>query len=168
MAEFTVEYQAAQVPGPDYEDYSVSSESICFDDGRTHPIKFNDNITGDYVVGWNWNNPSGLPVGSIRIESFTDNTDSIELSTSTAVPNSAVPNTLKDTSTGLDLTYPYVIDISELPNIVENINSSELICVNEGNNKYRNTRTRRIQYMLYDTAGNAGPMRIVTYQNTGP
>lgn len=168
MAEFTVEYQAAVVPGPQYDDYFVGVQSICSDDARTHPIKFNDNVTGDYVVGWNWTNPNGLPVGTIQIESFTDGTEVIELSTGNVVPSSVPSNTLKDTSTGLDLTYPYTINISQLPNITENLNSYELTCHSSGSDKYRNTRIRKLRYVLFDTAGNPGPTRIAIYQNTGP
>lgn len=170
MAEFTVEFARGQLPGPTYEDYFVGGPlGICGDDARQHPIKFNDNITGDYVVGFNWDNPSGLPPGEIRIISFSDSTTTVELSTGTIVNTQLFPaNTLKDNMTGLDLTYPYTTPMSNLPNIVENFAQSEITCYNDGSDKYRNTRTRVVEYILFDTAGNPGPVCKATYQNIAP
>lgn len=169
MAEFTVEFTRGQLPGPTYEDHGVGVTSICFDDARIHPIVFNNNVTGDYVVGWNWNNPSfGLPPGSIRIESFTDNMQVVEISTGAIIPVTNTPNTLKDNSTGLDLVYPYTTPISNLANIVENYNQNELECYNRGSKKYQNTRIRIIEYTLFDTGGNPGTVQKATYKNIGP
>ena len=169
MAIFTVEFARGSLPGPEYEDYFVGVTSICFDDARQHPIKFNDNITGDYVVGWNWSNPSTvINPGTIRLESFTDTTEVIELSTGIVVPNTVPSNTLKDISTGSNLTYPYVIPMSQLGNIQENFNSSEIYCEDGGSSKYKTTRTRRLEYIIFDTDGVPGPLRVATYQNIAP
>lgn len=169
MAEFTIEFARGELPGPTYEDYSVGVTSICGDDARTHPIKFNDTVTGDYIVGYNWSNPSyGLPPGTIRIEGFTDVTEVEEIVTGTQIPVSYPPNTLKDLSTGLDLTYPYITPISNLPNIVENFNQTEITCYESGSSDYRNTRIRTIEYVLADTGGNWGPLRSVEYRNIAP
>lgn len=169
MANFTVEFARGQLPGPTYEDYNVGVTSICYDDARTHPIVFNNNVTGDYVVGWNWDNPSfGLPPGTIRIESFTDTMETVDVATGTVIPTTSTPNTLRDTSTGLNLTYPYTTPISNLSNIVENFNSTELECYDFGSRKYMNTRTRVIQYVLFDTAGHPGSIQNATYKNSGP
>ena len=171
MAVFSIEFARGQLAGPEYEDYNVTGPlGICFDDARQHPIKFNDNITGDYVVGWNWSNPSfGLPPGSIRIESFTDITETIELSTGLVVNTQTSPaNTLRDNTAGVDLTYPYITPMSNLGNIVENFNQNEIMCFNSGSDKYRNTRTRIVEYILFDTAGNPGPLRTARYDNFAP
>lgn len=169
MATFTVEFERGSLPGPSYEDYSVGVTSICGDDARTHPIKFNDNINGDYVVGWNWSNPSyGLPPGSIRIESFTDETFVEEVATGTMIPVSYPSNTLKDLSTGLNLTYPYITPISNLPNIVENFNQAEITCYSSGSSDYINTRKRTIEYILFDTDNHAGDLHKATFVNTAP
>ena len=168
MAEFTVEFAEGQLPRPTYEDYSVGVSSICFDDPIIHPITFNNNTTGDYVIGWNWNNPFGLPPGSIRIESFTDITEVIEVALNIPITVSYTSNTLKDNSTGLNLTYPYTLPISNLSNIVENFNQNEIECYNDGSSRYLNTRTRTIEYTLFDTGGNAGTVQKASYRNTAP
>lgn len=168
MAEFTVEFARGTLPGPSYEDYSVGTQGACGDDARQHPIKFND-ITGDYIVGWNWNSPAGLSPGNIRFESFTDITTTIEISTGTIINVQTTPaNTLKDNSTGLDLTYPYTTDISNLPNIVENLNQIEINCYENDSSKFKNVRSRKIEYILFDTSGNPGELKEAIYENIAP
>ncbi len=169
MATFTVEFERGTLPGPTYEDYSVGVTSICGDDARTHLIKFNDNINGDYVVGWNWDNPSyGLPPDTIRIESFSDTTEVLDTVSGNTIPVSYPPNTLRDLSTGLDLTYPYVTPMSNLPNIVETFNQPEITCYADGSPKFQNTRIRVIEYILADTGGNWGSLQKAEYRNTAP
>lgn len=171
MAVYRIEFERGQIPGPEYEDYNVVGPvGVCGDDARQHPIRFNDNVLGDYVVGWNWSNPStGLPVGSIRFESFVDETVTVELSTGTVVNVQTTPaNTLRDNTAGVNLTYPYITPISNLPNIEENYSQPELVCYSDGSDKYRNTRSRKIEYILFDTGGNAGPVRVAQYNNFGP
>ena len=169
MAEFTVAFDTGELPGPDYESFMVGQNSICGDDARTHPIKFNDSITGDYVVGYNWENPVyGLPPGSIKIESFTDITEVVNIVAGTVIPNPYASNTLRDNSTGLTLTYPYTTPTSNLHNIVENFSQLEIECYEDNSDKYMNTRTRSITYRLYDTAGHVGPLATATYRNYAP
>jgi len=168
MATFNIEFERGESI-PIYEDYMVGVAAICGDDARTHPIKFNDNVTGDYVVGWNWDNPAyGLPPGSIRIESFTDITEVTEISTGTNIPVSYTPNKLQDLSTGLELTYPYITPMSNLPNIVEIFNQPEIICYDSDSDKYLNVRSRTIEYILFDTGGHSGELHKAIYRNTAP
>lgn len=165
MATFTIEFARGTLPGPQYEDYSVSVAVACNTTAIQTNIKFNNN-TGDYVVGWNYTNTSfGLPAQNIRIESFTDEAMYKEISTGNEIP---VPgytgNTLKDISTGSNLTYPYITPITNLVNIQENLNNPELICPDDIN--YTAVRRRKIQYLIIDSGGNSGELRTATFQNT--
>lgn len=170
MAIYTIRFdkEPDDPRGPTYESYMVGVNSICFDDVRYHPVVFNNNITGDFVVGWNWVNANGNPPQTLRILSFTDKTETIEISTGLVIPNNYPPNTLRDNSTGLDLTYPYEFDINSLGNIRENSNQLEISCEGSGSDKYKNTRQRIIEYIILDSGGIPGPTRTATFQNIAP
>lgn len=170
MAEFSIIFDEMLNSPPRYEDYSVIGPlGSCGEDAQIHPITFNDISTGDYVVGYNWDSPIGLPPGNIRIESFTDTTETYDTVLNVIANVQTTPaNTLKDTTTGLNLVYPYITPISNLPNIVEVFTQSEITCYEKGSAKFRNTRTRKIKYVIFDTDGNAGPVCDAIYQNTAP
>lgn len=155
----------AQKVGPEYEDYSIGVSTFCGADALQRNVKFDDIVTGDFVVGYNWNNPSGLPATTIVFESFTDITTVTEISSGNDIPVSVTPNALEDVTTGLDLVYPYTIDISDLANIQQHINNTELFCYDSGNPAYENIRTRAITYYILDSAGVAGPVRVATFIN---
>ena len=64
MAEFSIIFDEMLNSPPRYEDYSVTGPlGSCGEDAQIHSITFNDISTGDYVVGYNWNSPIGLPPG---------------------------------------------------------------------------------------------------------
>lgn len=165
MGEFNIEFARGVPPGPQYLDYLVSVTSLCSGDGLPRDIKFND-TTGDFIVGYNYSNPySGLPAQSLRIESFTDVAYFVEISTgTTTIVTPYTPNTLRDISTGSDLTYPYIVPISNLANIQQHISTAELICSEDSN--YSARRVRELTYIIMDSAGTPGPLRIATFQNT--
>lgn len=156
MAEFTIEFGRGQLYEPQYQhDYETSSTILCGSDARPRTIKFND-TTGDYVVGLNWDNSlnNDLPVGKIRIEGYQDFTAEANLQTGNVTTLNIPPSVLIDSSTGLELTYPYEIPISELGNIKTKHNGTELVCPQFDLSKYRYSRTRGLSYFLADTSDN--------------
>ena len=165
MAVFSIEFARGQLQGPDYDDYNVGVSTPCNDDAQPRRVRFDDNINGDFVVGWDYNSPSGSPATTIRIEEYTDEMIWREISNGidTPVPG-FVPSQLRDNSTGNLLTYPYNMNISDLNQLSVVPNSLELVC-NESS-KYTTIRNRTITYYIFDANGNGGPMRKAMFTNT--
>ena len=163
MAIFTIQFQRGQLPGPTYEDFSVTNQTPCNQIPTQKVIKFND-LIGDFVVGYNYQSSTSSPANQIRFESFTDETVSIEISTNIETIITGLPqDRLKDSSTGLDLTYPYIIPIANLPNIILNMIAEEnLVCPSDPVN-YTTKRRRKIEYIIFDTNGIPGPVKIAEF-----
>lgn len=165
MGSFTVQFTEAIQAGPSYDDYQVNVSTPCNDDAQQRNVKFNDIITGDFVVGFNYNSSGGYSAQSIQILSYTDEMISTEISTSVeTVPPGFVPSELKRISTNTALNYPYTMNINNLNDIGLITNSFELIC--QDSSKYVASRTRRIEYIILDTNGQAGPTKTATFTNS--
>lgn len=168
MAEFTIEFERGQIYEPQYKnEYELKQRIQCAEDPRPRTIKFND-ITGDYVVGLDWDNANNgnLPADRIRIEAYQDYTSEANIQTGNITILNIPPSVLIDTSTGLELTYPYEIPISELGNIQTKHNGPELVCNQFDLSKWRYNRSRAISYFLGDSAGNWNTAPAVSWINT--
>ena len=166
MGEFHIEFARGGKPGPEYKDYSVTVISNCGDDPQPRRIRFNDINAGDFVVGYQWDNPwnGQSPVYQIRFESFTDETIEIELATGNQTVVPVPPATLRDSLLNQELFYPYYIAIGSLPYIEQYNHAGEIACPGDlGTHRY--VRTRKIQYLLADAQGNWGPLRTATFIN---
>lgn len=167
MATFTIEFERGVPPKPTYGGgYSQTIYTNCGDDAQPRSIKFND-ITGSFVVGFNYENSAngGLPADRIRIYSYQDYTVEADLVSGNQTVLTQYAGTLMDSSTGLDLTYTYEIPLTELPNIIQHHNSPELVCIQSDLSKYRYTRVRTISYAISDTAGHWGDSASATFIN---
>lgn len=162
MAEFTVEFARGQeTKKPTYSDgYSNKVMTNCGDDPHPKKIVFNDPLaTAEFVVGFDWNNSinGNLPADKLTINSYQDFTIESDLqSGNQTILTNVPPSTLRDSSTGLDLTYPYEILLSDLGNIEMNQSGVELVCPQFDLSRWRYTRVRAISYFLCDVANNCG------------
>lgn len=165
MASFTVEFQREILFGPEYENYSIDQVTECNDDAQQRRVRFNDIVNGDFVVGYNYTSSTSSPAQIIRIESYTDEMISTEISSGiVAVPAGFVPSQLERISTNTTLTYPYSMNISELSDIGIEANSVELMC--EDRIKYTASRIRSINYYIFDSNGQSGPLRTARFTNS--
>lgn len=162
MATFTVEFAEGEIKKPTYVDgYENKGGVNCGSAPIPRTIYFNDSsYINDFVVGYNWDNSlnGDLPPDRIEFEAYQDHTIESDLTTGNQVvlPGPPNPSTLRDSSTGLDLTYPYEISIANLQNIEVHHNDVELTCIQSDLGKYRYTRVRSISYRINDTDGNWG------------
>lgn len=162
MATFQAEFEES-LQGPTYEDYSVGVATPCNDDGQQRVIKFNDTVTGDFVVGFNYNSPGSFSAQNLVIESYTDESIIIEIATSIeTVDSSHIPNLLQ--YSGVTISYPYTVGMSNLNNLSWFIRSLELQCGDDPGYTYR--RERIITYHIVDSNGNVGPTRVAIFINT--
>lgn len=159
MARFDIEFARGQIKKPKYDNYTPQPgvRTRCGEDAQPRTIKFND-TTGDFIVGLNWDNSENgdLPPGVLTISSYQDYIVEANMQTGNQTVLTQYAGTLRDSSTGLDLTYPCDINVADLGNIEQHHNSVELVCLQSDLGKWRYTRVRSLAYLLADTAGNQG------------
>lgn len=165
MADFEVIFEEQLEFPPEYEDYVVGVRTKCNSgtNASQRLIRFNDIVTGDFVVGFNYNSPGGFSAQNLVIESYTDKYFVIEIATGieTADPTH-IPNRLQ--YSGVNVTYPYTVGMSNLNNLGWFIRAAELQCGDTPGYTYK--RERIITYHIVDSNGNIGPTRVAIFINT--
>lgn len=164
MATFTITFSEAPPVAPYYEDYSVTVESICDGDAINRIIRFNDNVTGDLVVGYNYSSSIGSPATTFKIISYEDTMNYKEIATGIESPAPGfTPSELKDNTTGNFLTYPYITPVSNINNIVMLTHSVEIKCPTDP--AYTSVRVRKLVFQVADAAGTYGPIKAASFIN---
>lgn len=162
MANFTVQFEESQNLAPTYEDYGVGVRTKCSTDAAQLRVRFNDIVTGDFVVGYNYSSPMASPATTLIITQYIDEMFWIDNVTgATTVPTFFDPSELSDNGTTIS-TFPHYVSINTLGDLAIVPHSGELHCPPKGSYAIR---TRTISYMIRDANNLDGPLRKATFIN---
>lgn len=164
MAEFTVTFEKNRVIPPEYKDWSVTQQHKCGLDSTRRDIVFNQ-PGGDFVIGKDWDSPSGASPKTIVLESYTDKFYEVVVATGAKTFLYDGIDPFMDESTGQELTYSYEVAFADLGNIVMKMKMEIDLPCGDHRAGLAIIRVRQLTYHIIDTNDITGPTRVAEFRD---